>query len=313
MVIDSNKICNGKEVKRTLVTDDYVFFLTGPLGNWYPSPLKYSYKSEPEKDFFSAEQLFMYIKAREFYDFETAVKILKCKNSKEAKDLGRQVVGYDDNVWSKVRTFYMMQILSAKYDQCPEFQSEVDNSKYHGKAFVEANPNDKIWSCGLSMDNEMIKDKNNWDGTNLLGNCLDKLRESKHSDVMTKLSFFKNQVVKININKNKFVPYIYGDFIGLLQYDEIVKNYVLNHPMVFNKEKCCYEVISQISNFCNYDVKKIKLTKFDDFYVWYLKQLEFECKLFQEKGHKNEVNFIELGENREDFIIDEDFRKEIIE
>lgn len=309
--MNSEKKINKKY--KTLVTDDYVFFLNGPLGNWYPSLLKYSYRGEPVKEFFSSEQLFMYLKARQFYDIETAVKILNCKNSKEAKDLGRQVVGYDDDVWSRVRIIRMLEVLKVKYYQCPEFKDEIDNPLYLRKQFVEANPNDKIWSCGLSMDNEMIKDKNNWDGKNLLGICFNTLRNNEHFEVNRQLDYFKDQVVKICINKNKEIPYIHGDFIALLQYDEIVKNYVLNHPMVFNKEKCCYEVISQISNFCNYDVKKIKLTKFDDFYVWYLKQLDFECKLFQEKGHKNEVNFIELSENREDFIIDEDFRKEIIE
>ena len=45
------------------ITDKYVFFCKGILGNWARTPMKYG-----EYDFFSSEQLFMYLKAKLFLD-----------------------------------------------------------------------------------------------------------------------------------------------------------------------------------------------------------------------------------------------------
>lgn len=76
------------------ITDKYVFFCKGILGNWARTPMKYN-----GYDFFSSEQLFMYLKAKLFLDEDSAEKILKCKTSKEAKNLGRGVKNFKSDTW----------------------------------------------------------------------------------------------------------------------------------------------------------------------------------------------------------------------
>ena len=157
------------------VTDRYVFFWKGILGNWHKVPepgILYKGIYFP-----TAEHVFMYQKAEFFEDLETAEKIKNTVSPKEAKDLGRQVKNYDDDAWANVRTEAMFTAiwLRAKVDN--EFKRTLldlgTSGKYGSRGFAEANPNDTIWAIGMSEDDEGVENKRNWKGKNLLGNILE--------------------------------------------------------------------------------------------------------------------------------------------
>ena len=150
------------------ITDKYVFFCKGILGNWARTPMKYG-----EYDFFSSEQLFMYLKAKLFLDEDSAEKILKCKTSKEAKDLGRGVKNFKSDTWDLWKYQIMYKALSVKAEYCQEFKDLL--IQYKDKTFVECNPHDTIWAIGLSEDNDKILEPKNWRGRNLLGEALTEL------------------------------------------------------------------------------------------------------------------------------------------
>ena len=150
------------------ITDKYVFFCKGILGNWARIPMKYN-----GYDFFSSEQLFMYLKAKLFLDEDSAEKILKCKTSKEAKDLGRGVKNFKSDTWDLWKYQIMYKALSVKAEYCQEFKDLL--IQYKDKTFVECNPHDTIWAIGLSEDNDQILDPKNWKGKNLLGEVLTEL------------------------------------------------------------------------------------------------------------------------------------------
>ena len=150
------------------ITDEYVFFCKGILGNWARTPMKYN-----GYDFFSSEQLFMYLKAKLFLDEDSAEKILKCKTSKEAKDLGRGVKNFKSDTWDLWKYQIMYKALSVKAEYCQEFKDLL--IQYKDKTFVECNPHDTIWAIGLSEDNDQILDPKNWRGRNLLGEALTEL------------------------------------------------------------------------------------------------------------------------------------------
>lgn len=150
------------------ITDKYVFFCKGILGNWARTPMKYN-----GYDFFSSEQLFMYLKAKLFLDEDSAEKILKCKTSKEAKDLGRGVKNFKSDTWDLWKYQIMYKALSVKAEYCQEFKDLL--IQYKDKYFVECNPHDTIWAIGLSEDNDQILDPKNWKGKNLLGEVLTEL------------------------------------------------------------------------------------------------------------------------------------------
>lgn len=154
-----------------IVTDNYVFFCKGVLGNWARTPLKYK-----ELDFFSSEQLFMFMKAELFNDLQTAFRIFMCIASKDAKALGREVKHFNQERWDEEKYNIMYSTLSIKALQCEEFKNILLEN--HGKTFVECNPEDRIWAIGLAEDDDRILDPKNWQGENLLGAVLTNLSDS---------------------------------------------------------------------------------------------------------------------------------------
>lgn len=150
---------------------NYVFFWDGWLSNFYPCKIVFN-----NKVFCSSEQLFMYLKATFFKDYDIANQILKAKTPKEAKKLGRKIKDFEEEAWKEVREEKMEQTVKAKFDQNPELKSLLLSSEFDGKTFVEASPYDRIWGIGFAEDFAMAN-LNNW-GLNLLGNIITQYRET---------------------------------------------------------------------------------------------------------------------------------------
>lgn len=121
-----------------------------------------------------SEQAMMYYKAKMFRDYDTANKILKSKNPREQKQLGREVKNFDESYWINNREEIMYRILYEKFTQNEDFKKELLKYKQH--EFVEASPYDKIWGIGLDQTNDLILDESNWRGQNLLGKCITRLK-----------------------------------------------------------------------------------------------------------------------------------------
>jgi hypothetical protein len=286
-----------KKNYKTKVTDKYVFFMAGPLGNWYFSPLKYDFDEEGVQSFISSEHMFMYWKAIYFRDFDTADRILDCGNSKEAKRLGREVKGFNGALWDKAKRNIMEDTLIAKYYQCEDFRNEVNNPEYEGKTFVEANPNDTVWSCGLSMDNPGIEDETNWRGENLLGEIITHIREtmnpkSKKNEKRELLDKFNGMRVKITIKANSEVPFIHGTYIAMLSFSESVGNYTLRYP----RNIYTGAVDSAESNFDNNDTVSIEEATEKEKRLWATGFIDFRtsCDKFKHPEHFTTTKAIEI-------------------
>ena len=162
------------------VTDKHVLFWGEWPSNWYPAEFDVEVLINGEKQkkhFFNSEQYFMYMKAIVFGDYDTAEKILKTKNPKKAKALGREVKNYDDKVWNEMRYKIMVDANKAKFGQNKEIADLLTSEEFKGKGFVEASPVDGIWGIRMSEDDPLADDEANWRGTNLLGKALDETRE----------------------------------------------------------------------------------------------------------------------------------------
>lgn len=157
------------------VTEKCVYFWGEFPSNWHPCRFTVD-RDGRELEFFNSEQYFMYEKAVVFGDEETAEKILqKGKNPKTAKQLGRQVKNYDDNVWKQVRYQIMVYANMHKYLQNKDLRELLLNPEFDGKKWVEASPLDGIW--GIKCDEATAKDdESNWNGENLLGKALNEVR-----------------------------------------------------------------------------------------------------------------------------------------
>lgn len=163
------------------ITDDFVLFFgeEDPFSNFHPAPLTFSlgtYKITVP----TSEHAFMYIKAMFFDDIETAKLILTVKTPYEAKKLGRQVKGFEPDMWSAICEKVMYDVNRAKYEQNLHLATQLLITNY--RTIVEASPYDKIWGIGLSVDNLDALDKTKWKGENLLGKVLMKLREDFYKE-----------------------------------------------------------------------------------------------------------------------------------
>lgn len=154
------------------ITDDFVLFWESYsiYSQWYPSKF-----TENGVEFVNAEQYMMYHKATTFGDLSIAEKILKSSDPKSMKRLGRQVKGYVDSVWAEKRLSIVTHGSYLKFSQNEKLKEEI--LKTGNREFVEASPLDLVWGVGLHWSDDLILDRRNWAGSNLLGVALGTARD----------------------------------------------------------------------------------------------------------------------------------------
>ena len=142
----------------------------GYLSNWYPS--KFSINGI---GYSSMEQYMMYSKAVCFKDDKVAKQILATEDCAKIKNFGRNVTGYDENMWNGVRQIIVYEGLLEKFSQNPELREKL---KKTGKAILaECAVKDRVWGIGLSMHDPDRLNRMKWQGQNLLGYALMMVRE----------------------------------------------------------------------------------------------------------------------------------------
>lgn len=95
------------------------------------------------------------------------------------------------------------------------------------------------------------------------------------------LSLYQNKVVKITLEKNKEIPYVYGHLIALLKYDEGMKIYILSHPYD-TKTK---EILAGQAGFNPADVKFVAEVSKEEFLEWEKKYVVFRNSVIKERGY----------------------------
>lgn len=153
------------------ITNKHILFWDGIFSNFQPCYIKNEYG-----EFFTSEQYFMYRKALYFGDKEIAEKIYNEKIPGKCKKLGRQICNFDKDKWLLVCEDIMEMGVYDKFTQNNDLLTEMLDTKYDNKKFVEASPFDDIWGIKMSQDNPDADDESKWCGLNLLGKVLDKVR-----------------------------------------------------------------------------------------------------------------------------------------
>lgn len=174
------------------VTDKYVLFWGSVFSNFAPfdKPFKFKVKGKEYKAF-TSEQLFMMQKAILFKDLDMLDTMNNVVVPAEVKDLGRKVSNFDTDIWDEYKCTCMLFAVKIKLFYCKEFNDEVFNPLYKDLSFVEASPIDKIWGIGLDEDNPAAWNMLTWQGQNLLGKTLDKLRADAPYDQKDVEEFFQ--------------------------------------------------------------------------------------------------------------------------
>lgn len=162
----------------------------GPLGflsNFYASPFTFTlpdYTKIHAGDLVCvahSEQAIMLTKAALFGDELRFKAILREHRPAVCKKLGRQVSGFDHQVWSKQLLSMAKFILLAKFSSDPDLASNLLATKKH--ILAEASPYDQIWGIGLAATDPRVQDQTKWRGQNVLGQALMAVRTQLSSTV----------------------------------------------------------------------------------------------------------------------------------
>lgn len=148
----------------------------GFLSNWY--------KSEFELDgmkFSSVEQYIMYRKCMTFGDLARAQAVMDTDDTEEQQAIARKAAGYNDAVWNGLRQPIAMRALVAKFDQSEDLCEAL--RKTGDACLVECAGSDRIWACGVRLNDPARKDIKNWKGRNILGFALMEVRKMLFGDI----------------------------------------------------------------------------------------------------------------------------------
>ncbi len=142
----------------------------GYLSNWYRSDFTVA-----GMQFSSMEQFMMYKKAICFSDIKIAWKIQETSDVSKIKELGRQVSGYNENIWNGLRQITVYEGLLEKFSQNRVLCEKLKETK--NTILAECAVKDRVWGIGLSMNDPRRLDIREWKGQNLLGYALMLVRE----------------------------------------------------------------------------------------------------------------------------------------
>jgi len=144
------------------------------LSQWWPAPF-----CVDDIDYRTAEHFMMAEKARLFGDGDAECAAIEAAHPSEAKNAGRLVRGFDDEVWASRRFEIVVRANIAKFGQHDDLLTYLQGTGH--RVLVEASPRDRIWGIGLGARDERATDPSQWRGLNLLGFALmaarDQLRE----------------------------------------------------------------------------------------------------------------------------------------
>jgi len=145
------------------------------LSQWYSSSFEVDDIIYP-----TAEHFMMAEKARVFenkssVNSELLKRIIEAPHPQKAKQLGRQIEGFTNEIWNQYRFEVVVKGSYAKFSQNKELKEFLLSTRK--RVLVEASPADKVWGTGLAEDHIDATNPFKWKGLNLLGFALMEARK----------------------------------------------------------------------------------------------------------------------------------------
>ena len=116
----------------------------------------------------------MYQKCVLFGDQTTARKVLLTDDPSEQQKLGKLCTGYINGIWAGARQAIAMRGLLEKFSQNADLKEQLLDTK--DAYLVECAHSDKIWACGIRLNESERFDASKWQGQNILGFALMEVR-----------------------------------------------------------------------------------------------------------------------------------------
>ena len=169
MTSNGNLLITGMERKAVFFHKPEEPF--GFLSNWYKSPFVLD-----GTRFTSSEQYIMYRKCLLFGDSVSAMAVLATDDVAKQQAIGRKATGYNEHVWAGSRQIVAYRGLMAKFGQNEELRKQLLATE--DAVLVECAASDRVWACGIRLNDPKRFDASNWTGENILGFALMEVREN---------------------------------------------------------------------------------------------------------------------------------------
>ncbi|RAJ59884.1 hypothetical protein K378_04581 [Streptomyces sp. Amel2xB2] len=137
----------------------------GCLSQWWFAPFE-----ADGVEYATAEHWMMARKARLFGDADAERRAVEAVHPRQAKDVGRSVRGFDQDVWERERFAIVVEGSLRKFAHHGELREFLLGTS--SRVLVEASPLDRVWGVGLAADDARVRDPAQWRGENLLGFAL---------------------------------------------------------------------------------------------------------------------------------------------
>jgi len=135
------------------------------FSQWFQAPFVFEDTRYP-----TAEHFMMADKARLFGDEASRAQVLASRSPAQAKQLARQVAGFDETRWNAARFDIVVRGNQAKFSQNTALGDFLRNTGT--RVLVEASPVDRIWGIGLAADHDDAQRPQHRRGLNMLGFAL---------------------------------------------------------------------------------------------------------------------------------------------
>jgi len=139
------------------------------LSQWFPACFTID-----RTHYATAEHYMMAQKALLFNDHAAIDRILNAPHPHAAKQIGRQVQGFEPEQWIAQRFAIVIAGNLAKFQQNPQLAQFLQQTG--DRVLVEASPLDPIWGIGLAATDRRANQPQTWQGLNLLGFALMQVR-----------------------------------------------------------------------------------------------------------------------------------------
>jgi ribA/ribD-fused uncharacterized protein len=118
----------------------------------------------------------MLTKAALMNDIDLFNELLNIDNPAKCKLIGRALKNFNQELWDKYIEDIAYNVLYQKFSSSEELKLLLVNT--NDSIIAEATEKDKIWECGININDKKINDSKEWLGKNILGFSLIKVRNS---------------------------------------------------------------------------------------------------------------------------------------
>ena len=139
------------------------------FSQWYPSPFVV------DGVYYATAEHWMMVGKSRLFDPSMIEAIVANPDPAAAKLLGRKIKHFDESIWQSCRFDIVTAGNLAKFSQHVALRDVLLNTGDH--ILVEASPVDRIWGIGLSEFHRKAQHPSTWQGLNLLGFALMRVRE----------------------------------------------------------------------------------------------------------------------------------------